>query len=144
MARLESDTLEIARLRSLGGSESQVFGVEIDEGVHAQVTFNLAQKYRIRIEQLIRSDFFGIHRGFAPHMSAIIGNPPFIRFQRFQSRERDRADILLRRGRPNDAQELVDKFILVDSLGLTRREVVILQQAIQSLRERRTGRNSPT
>lgn len=73
-------------LRSLGGApEHQVFGVELDTTVHTQTSQLLAG----RAANLLNSDFFDLEPGRLPPMQAVVGNPPFIRYQRFSSgRER--------------------------------------------------------
>lgn len=80
------------RLRALGATgESQIFGVEINREVHTATSLRLVSEFGLNGDRFIRSDFFGIRRGFVPHMTAVIGNPPFIRFQRFLSHSRNRA-----------------------------------------------------
>lgn len=69
-----------ARLRDLGGDEGQVYGVELDEEVYTRVTQELRS---ISPENLVRSDFFALETNALPPLDAIVGNPPFIRYQSF-------------------------------------------------------------
>jgi len=69
-----------ARLYELGGNEGQVYGVELDEEVHARVSGELTG---ISPENLIQSDFFTVEPGNLPPLAAVVGNPPFIRYQSF-------------------------------------------------------------
>ena len=70
-------------LKSLGGKpENQVFGVELDPQVHAQTSQALAQT-SVQPPNLIQSDFFDLEPGQLPPIRAVVGNPPFIRYQRF-------------------------------------------------------------
>lgn len=91
------------RLFELGGNPNQIFGVEIDEAVHRNVT---SQFNQIPKANLINADFFDVSASTPilpaspnfPTFDAIIGNPPFIRYQRFKGKTRrkalDRARVL--------------------------------------------------
>jgi adenine-specific DNA methylase len=80
------------RLLEVGGvPRKQIFGVEIDEDVYQRVAEDLQGRFGIGRENLVRSDFFGIHSEFIPRMSVVLGNPPFIRFHRFAGTMRRRA-----------------------------------------------------
>ena len=68
-------------VRQLGGdSERQVYGVELDDEVHARVSGELTG---ISPKNLIRSDFFAVEPEMLPKLAAVVGNPPFIRYQSF-------------------------------------------------------------
>ena len=69
-----------AQLRNLGGAERQVYGVELDEEVYARVSRELKGISR---ENLIRSDFFTVEPTSLPKLDAVVGNPPFVRYQSF-------------------------------------------------------------
>jgi adenine-specific DNA methylase len=72
------------RLRQLGGDPShRVFGVEIDEGVHASIAGKLFDEFGVRRRNLIRSNCFDLDRDAIRGVNVVIGNPPFIRYQRF-------------------------------------------------------------
>lgn len=74
------------RISSLGGnSSSQVFGVEIDKEVHTRTRRELEQAFRINASNLVQSDFFDLSPDGSEGVTAIVGNPPFIRYQRFSS-----------------------------------------------------------
>jgi adenine-specific DNA methylase len=71
------------RVVSLGGSANrQVYGVEIDPSVYSKISEKLGDEYGIPSHHLYRVDFFGFDtRG--KQVDAIVGNPPFIRYQHF-------------------------------------------------------------
>lgn len=78
-----------ARLTELGGDPAaQVFGVELDPQTHRQTRRALEV---IRPQNLIHSDFFAVEPGQLRPLEAVVGNPPFIRFQRFSGEARARA-----------------------------------------------------
>lgn len=68
----------------LGGGE--VFGVELDPAAYTAT----AEKFGGTVEQrrLVQGDFFSLDAGSLPTMHAVVGNPPFIRFQRFRGEAR--------------------------------------------------------
>ena len=80
----------IRRLESLGGCASQVYGVEIDEQVHRQTAYELSLLYAMNIHNLIHSDFFSVDSRDLK-LDAVVGNPPFIRYQRFSGEDRQLA-----------------------------------------------------
>ena len=69
-----------ARLRDLGGDGSQVYGVELDREVYTRVSQELRE---ISAENLVLSDFFAVAPDDLPPLDAVVGNPPFIRYQSF-------------------------------------------------------------
>lgn len=71
----------LERLQNLGGKPSQVYGVELDPKVHTEV----ARALPIPTKNLTLSDFFAAK---LPPLEAIVGNPPFIRYQRFSGEGR--------------------------------------------------------
>ncbi len=80
------------RLLELGGQPTdQVFGVEVDPAVFARAARKLAENVGIRKQNLLCSNFFEIDPATLPLMDAVIGNPPFIRYQRFSGDTRKRA-----------------------------------------------------
>ncbi len=82
----------IRRLEQLGGNpRHQVFGIEIDPAVHAQTRRVLAEHGHIFPSNLICSDFFDVSPGRIPSLTAVVGNPPFIRYQRFSGEGRAKA-----------------------------------------------------
>jgi len=78
------------RLQQLGGSPSQIFGVELDAEVHEQTARALAAHFSVCQEHLFRRDFFELEPTDL-RLDAVVGNPPFIRFQRFSGQARERA-----------------------------------------------------
>jgi adenine-specific DNA methylase len=80
------------RLTNLGGpAATQIFGVEIDADVHARVSRDLAEDYAVRRANLLRADFFDVRSDSLEPVDAVVGNPPFIRYQRFTGHSRDKA-----------------------------------------------------
>jgi len=72
------------RLKALGGHPAQqVFGAEIDGGVHTRIAEKLQDEFGVLPQNLWQADFFGVAPTTAPKVRAVIGNPPFIRYQRF-------------------------------------------------------------
>ncbi|WP_337868675.1 N-6 DNA methylase [Meiothermus sp.] len=82
----------LQRLLQLGGNpRNQIFGIEIDPAVHVQTQKVLAEQGGICPSNLICSDFFEVSPGRIPAPTAVVGNPPFIRYQRFSGEGRARA-----------------------------------------------------
>ena len=80
------------RLTNLGGrAATKIFGVEIDADVHARVSRDLAEDYAVRRAHLLRADFFDVRSDSLEPVDAVVGNPPFIRYQRFTGNSRDKA-----------------------------------------------------
>jgi adenine-specific DNA-methyltransferase len=79
------------RLKTLGGSVKQVYGVELDEAVHSQVSYELQVLYGFRAKNLVHSDFFQLKPKGLPLLDAVVGNPPFIRYQSFSGDGREAA-----------------------------------------------------
>lgn len=78
-------------MRQLGGdARRQIFGVELDEEVHRHTTAVLESHFSISRDHLIHSDFFDVEPGHL-RLNAVVGNPPFIRYQRFTGTGRDKA-----------------------------------------------------
>lgn len=82
----------VRRLRQLrGNAAEQVFGVELDANVHARVTLELSGLYGVRAAHLLNMDFFEVDRNELKLVDAVVGNPPFIRFQSFNGAARNQA-----------------------------------------------------
>lgn len=82
----------LKRLAYLGGQPGeQVYGVELDHEVHATVGRELAEQYAFNASHLIRSDFFDVDPERLPAFDAVVGNPPFIRYQSFAGVGRNKA-----------------------------------------------------
>ncbi len=73
------------RLTGLGGSAASVYGVELDDAA-----FEAAQARRLGAT-LLHEDFFALSPTCFPRMDAVVGNPPFVRYQRFGGATRARA-----------------------------------------------------
>jgi adenine-specific DNA methylase len=79
------------RLGELGGSLStQVFGVELDAGVHQLISEKLGED-GVTPANLLASDFFAVGIDRLRPVDVVVGNPPFIRYQRFSGEVRQRA-----------------------------------------------------
>ncbi|MBF6592843.1 MAG: N-6 DNA methylase [Thermaceae bacterium] len=80
------------RLKELGGKpQKQVFGVELDAEVHARTARILAEGFRVGNSSLAHGDFFDVDANTFGSPEVIVGNPPFIRYQRFTGAGRDKA-----------------------------------------------------
>ncbi len=80
------------RLLELGGQPAhQIHGVELDAEVHAQIAEKLSEEFGIKKRNLLRGSFFDIDRTAVPPVDVIVGNPPFIRYQRFSGDIRKQA-----------------------------------------------------
>ena len=78
------------RLAELHGNpRDRVFGVEIDREVRNRTVGELQEKHSLRPEQLRLDDFFRTQP--TREFDAVIGNPPFIRYQRFNGQSRKAA-----------------------------------------------------
>lgn len=79
------------RVLTLGGTPSeQVLGLEINSHAHAAAASALAKEYDVSVDSLRSGDFFDV----APEtyqVDAVVGNPPFVRYQRFSGKHRDQA-----------------------------------------------------
>lgn len=79
------------RLLQLKGSPaSQVYGVEIDPAVYTRIAEKLTREFGVRSSHLYPVDFFDFD-GPPVEIDAVVGNPPFIRYQRFAGDIRQRA-----------------------------------------------------
>lgn len=77
------------RLLQLGGQpERQVFGVEIDPNVHQPIRDKLALEFDLNRGHIRHADFFSVEPIDGERVDAVIGNPPFIRYQRFTGEAR--------------------------------------------------------
>ncbi len=77
------------RVRALGGDPfAQVFGIEMDEQAFASFRSSLFDESNL---QLHRSDFFEVDPSEFGPITAVVGNPPYIRYQRFTGVARERA-----------------------------------------------------
>ncbi|UCH26494.1 MAG: N-6 DNA methylase [Trueperaceae bacterium] len=79
-----------SRVISLGGSSRTIFGIELEQNAYCQTASKLSV-YSKHPPTLLRNDFFAIQNISLPAMKAVVGNPPFIRFQRFKGDSRRQA-----------------------------------------------------
>lgn len=80
------------RLVSLGGQPArQVFGVEIDPEVHLRTSSVLSRAYGLPESNLLLRDFFDVDAIDPVRVDVVVGNPPFIRYHRFNGSQRRRA-----------------------------------------------------
>lgn len=80
------------RLVNLGGQPAaQVFGAEIDPGVYSLIVDKLSDEFGLGKRNLWHGDFFDIEPLPVRQVDAIVGNPPFVRYQRFTGDARTRA-----------------------------------------------------
>ncbi|RDI95248.1 hypothetical protein DV704_08020 [Meiothermus sp. QL-1] len=70
------------RLAGMGGDpRAQVFGVELDEEAHRRTAAWLRARFDLPPAHLRQGDFFDLEP--PGQVDAVVGNPPFIRYQRF-------------------------------------------------------------
>ena len=80
------------RIRDLRGDPRvQVFGVELADDVHSEISRLLRREFEIDPEHVILSDFFEVLPYRLRQFDVVVGNPPFIRYQRFAGDVRRRA-----------------------------------------------------
>ena len=79
------------RLVSLGGEpQVQVHGVELDADEYGAALRGLRKDFGLSERTLLQGDFFELDQGSEP-VDVVVGNPPFIRYQRFSGPVRQRA-----------------------------------------------------
>src|ERR1700759_46601 len=75
-----------SRLRELGasrsGSRRQVFGVDLDSEAHRDAVQTASHETPAR-QNLIEGVFFSLPPAELPSFDAVVGNPPYIRYQAF-------------------------------------------------------------
>src|SRR5713226_434408 len=83
----------IERLRHLGGDPAkQVTGIEVDPQVHRAISIELTRSGLLGRRALHRKDFFEVDATTGMgRFTAVVGNPPFIRYQRFSGSQREMA-----------------------------------------------------
>ncbi len=80
------------RLARMGGEPaSQIYGVEIDESVVKGVLLPNLRGLGLSSKNVIVSDFFDVAPSCLPNIQAVVGNPPFIRYQTFKGKSREAA-----------------------------------------------------
>jgi adenine-specific DNA-methyltransferase len=86
-----------SRVRDLVGEPAlRVFGVELDSHTH-RTTADFASRYGVVPSNLQQGDFFQLADGLFAAFDAVVGNPPFIRYQQFSGSARQRAVDLMRK-----------------------------------------------
>lgn len=108
------------RTRELGGNPAVlVSGIELEPDIYAGTSADLVENHLIATGNLFCGDFFALS-GVAP-FDAIVGNPPFIRYQRFVGQARDRA-LAAARARGVPLSELTSSWapFLVEAIGRLR------------------------
>lgn len=79
------------KLRELGGDPSaQIFGVEFDKETHTATSSGI-ETSGVSGANLLLNDFFDVEPLPVNRVNAIVGNPPFIRYQRFRDDVRKKA-----------------------------------------------------
>jgi len=80
------------QIQQLGGNpRTSIYGVELDQDVYSRTAGKFNQEFSLNREHLICDDFFNVDAKLTGKVSAIIGNPPFIRYQRFTEQARRHA-----------------------------------------------------
>jgi adenine-specific DNA methylase len=104
---LEAAAVRVSALN--GRPSSQVRGVEINPKVFRQTLTPLLRKFFIPEENVRVSDFFDVCASDHPRIQAIVGNPPFIRYQTFKGPSREKA-LKLSRAMGVDLPELASSW----------------------------------
>ena len=79
----------VDRLRELGGdAATQVTGIEVDAGAHRTTQATLTHAGLLHRDTLHLADFFARNPMGTGYFNAVVGNPPFIRYQRFSGAQR--------------------------------------------------------
>jgi adenine-specific DNA methylase len=91
---LEAAAARVAALK--GQASSQVHGIEIDPKVLRRSLIPLLRRFLIPEENVRISDFFDVSAPDQPRFQAVVGNPPFIRYQTFKGPSRQKALGLVR------------------------------------------------
>lgn len=80
------------RLLELRGQPAvRLFGMEVDPIAYTRTVSKLSERFGVEQQNLLRCDFFDIDPEDIPPMDVVIGNPPFIRYQRFAGDARKQA-----------------------------------------------------
>src|SRR6266536_1945864 len=80
------------RLKELGGNPTnQVSGIELDRDVYELITDKIGEEFEIPKSNFFRRDFFEFEPLPVNQVDAVVGNPPFIRYQKFVSEARTKA-----------------------------------------------------
>jgi adenine-specific DNA-methyltransferase len=84
------------RVHALGGNPaSQIYGVELDPSTYS--AFASGHDGVFECSQLVCRNFFELQPGDLPAVDAVVGNPPFIRYQQFTGQQRHAALACARR-----------------------------------------------
>ncbi len=75
---------------SKGRPGRQVYGAEIDRHVYTRIATKLAEEFGVGGTRLFPVDFFWLDPA-AAQVDVVVGNPPFIRYQRFTGETRRKA-----------------------------------------------------
>ena len=77
---------------ALGGQPAdRVYGVELDADAHQSTSRLLQREWGLPPANLVRNDFFRTRTLPCGQVTAVVGNPPFIRYQSFRGKQRERA-----------------------------------------------------
>jgi tRNA1(Val) A37 N6-methylase TrmN6 len=99
-----------ARVSALEGRpSSQIRGIEIDPEVFRQTLTPLLRRFLIPEQNVCVSDFFEVCASNYPPIQAVVGNPPFIRYQTFKGPSREKA-LKLARAMGVDLPELASSW----------------------------------
>ena len=80
------------RLARLGGAPAvQLYGVEIEGAIHRSIADKVNDEFGVRHRNLLNADFFECDGRQVSLVDTVVGNPPFIRYQRFTGDTRRRA-----------------------------------------------------
>jgi adenine-specific DNA-methyltransferase len=77
------------RISALGGTpRGHIHGVELDPFVHSSISKKLGDEFAIPSAHILQGDFFQVSESEHGTFSVVLGNPPFIRYQKFNGESR--------------------------------------------------------
>lgn len=85
---LEAAAERISKIK--GNSSAQIHGIEIDQAAANKIASRL-RSVGIPAKNIRVADFFDVEPSSLPRFKAVVGNPPFIRYQTFKGRSRQKA-----------------------------------------------------
>ena len=75
----------VRHFEGMGSKDPEIWGIDVNEDALQSV------KVRLPKSRLLKADFFSTKPGDIPFFNAVIGNPPFIRYQTFNGSSRSSA-----------------------------------------------------
>jgi adenine-specific DNA-methyltransferase len=86
---LEAAAERISKIR--GNPSIQIYGIEIDKSVVNKILASRLERIGIPTKNIRVADFFEVEPSSFQKFKAVVGNPPFIRYQTFKGASREKA-----------------------------------------------------